>query len=357
MRSSHIAVIIIILISLTVGTLGAINLLLETPEQNTTSKDRLEIFTDNIRSGGVPPDGIPPIENPQYWNVTQADDFLADRDIIFGFIHNGIPKAYPQRILVWHEIVNEDGGISITYCPLTGSVVGYHGNLGTDDIKSNFGTSGKLLNSNLVMYDRSTNSYWPQILGQAITGDKLGSRLESEQVYWTTWAAWKLKYNETLVLSTDTGVFRDYTIDPYGSYSQIASYYFVGGPLFNVMDSDDRLQDKEVVIGIDYKNEQISVQKTLLKDKKVINLDLENNNLVVFYDEELDVARVYSRVINNEVLNFSYIDGNIMDNQGMIWTIEGFDDNNVNSLEKVVYFDVMWFAWFAFFPEADLIMI
>jgi len=184
---------------------------------------RLQQIAQSIQSGGPPPDGIPPIELPQYWPATEADEFLLDNDIIFGFIQNGQAKAFPQRILVWHEIVNDIGNVSITYCPLTGSAIGFLGKVG--NTQTTFGTSGRLVNSNLVMYDRASNSYFPQILGRGVTGDHLGTRLEKVQLLWTQWEKWKAEYPDTLVLSSATGNIRNYDFDPYGNYKLTNTYY------------------------------------------------------------------------------------------------------------------------------------
>ena len=318
----------------------------------TYDADQLTDFAANVRSV-LGPDGIPAVENPVFWSVTEANEYLAEQDIIFGFIHNGQAKAYPQRILVWHEIVNEKGGMSITYCPLTGSAVGFFGDLGSET--TTYGTSGSLLNSNLVMYDRATNSLFPQILGQGVKGDHFGTKLDKFQLYWTTWENWKTKYPETLVLSTDTGNLRNYNSDPYGSYDSTSSYYQTGNLLFPVMYSDTRLGGKEIVIGIDYLGEQLAVQKTRLLQDIVINSDLENSNIVLFYDEALDVAKVYSRVVDGNLLSFNYAQGNIVDSNGIVWDVDG--SSSIGTLTEVVYFDVFYAAWYAFFPGSTLVTI
>ena len=127
----------------------------------------LDDFTRNIQSGGPPKDGIPPIDKPKYVPAAEAEKFLKPNDIVFGLDYQRLAKAYPQKILVWHEIVNDEikgEKIAITYCPLTGSSVAFRGR-SRDGVALTFGTSGKLVNSNLLMYDRQTDSQWPQILG------------------------------------------------------------------------------------------------------------------------------------------------------------------------------------------------
>ncbi|MHA1989887.1 MAG: DUF3179 domain-containing protein [Candidatus Hodarchaeales archaeon] len=306
----------------------------------------------NIRSGGPPPDGIPPIEDPVYLTVSEATSVLLDDDIVFGFNDgNGNVLAFPQYVMVWHEIVNEqfnDLKISFTYCPLTGSAVGFVGHFLT--IETTFGTSGKLLNSNLVMYDRDSDSLWPQILGESINGDNQGQELEKVQLFWTTWGKWSERYPSTLVLSQSTGFSRNYGSDPYGE-----TYYSAGGPLFPVMEQNNILPDKSVVIGIDYQNEQTAIQKSVLQEHKIINTNVGSQNVSIFYDEQLDVARVYKSNIDGQDFTFKYEAGKFIDIEtNSTWTIDGESSNG--NLESVVYFDVMWFAWFAYNPNTTIIL-
>ncbi|MGY5875179.1 MAG: DUF3179 domain-containing protein [Candidatus Thorarchaeota archaeon] len=317
------------------------------------NETRLDEFIDGIKSGGPPPDGIPPIENPIYWSVEDANTYLADSDIVFGFIYNGSVYAYPQRILVWHEIVNEEMAgdpISITYCPLTGSCIAYHGTL--DGNGTTFGTSGKLINSNLVMYDRETESYWPQVLSQAITGSYRGFKLEKLQTIWTTWGLWKTAYPETLVLSEDTGYIRNYYRDPYGSYDNLDSYYYQGQPFFPVLNTDDRLGPKTPVVAIHVNGYQAAVEKSYLATAKVVNIQMGNSSYVLFYDSSLKTANSYYSHVQGEDLLFSLSNGNIVDNVGRIWSVDG--TSSYGALASVVNIDVMWFAWVAFFPDTGL---
>lgn len=132
-------------------------------------------------------------------------------------------------MLVWHEIVNHTVGgepLAVTYCPLTGTVIGFTGPPGTPELT--FGTTGKLVNSNLLMYDRQTGSEWPQLLGTAISGPLKGTRLETVPLVWTTWKEWRAAHPDTRVLTTDTGALRSYGSDPYGSYPDRSGYYIRG---------------------------------------------------------------------------------------------------------------------------------
>jgi hypothetical protein len=132
----------------------------------------LTLLAESAISGGPPKDGIPSIDNPKYAAAAEGDEWLLPNDVVFGVDYKLFVAAYPQRVLVWHEIVNEviaGEMLSITYCPLTGTAIGFKGEY-APGIAAQFGVSGKLANSCLVMYDRKSDSYWPQILGKAITG-------------------------------------------------------------------------------------------------------------------------------------------------------------------------------------------
>ncbi|MHA2394843.1 MAG: DUF3179 domain-containing protein [Promethearchaeota archaeon] len=318
-----------------------------------TDKDEfdnlLDEFYANIRSGGPPKDGIPPIDNPKYESVSEADEKLDDEVLV-----------YPQRILVWHEIVNEEidtERISITYCPLTGSAIGYYGKLGIYD--TSYGTSGKLINSNLVMYDRETDSYWPQILGTSIHGLRKGESLNIFNIVWTKWSLVKEKYPDAQVLSEDTGFFRRYGDDPYGIYSDSNSYYNSGNPFFPVMHEDNRLEPKEVVTGIIIGANRLAIPKQVTRDNLVINTQVGEYPLVAIYDESFEAVRVFSRNVNGIELNFSIKDGEIIDQNEVIWSTSSAaltQDLTGTRLEALTSFDVMWFAWTAFYPDTELIL-
>jgi hypothetical protein len=262
---------------------------------------------------------------------------------------------------VWHEIVNDEvkgEKIALTYCPLTGSAVGFRGR-SRDGAMLTFGTSGKLVNSNLLMYDRQTDSQWPQILGIAIDGKNKGTVLDEIPLAWTHWSRWRRRHPDTLVLSTDTGYFRSYGKDPYGSYDKSGSYYNSGGPLFPVMAKDDRFGPKQVVIGIKVNGKQMVLHKQPLRVKKLINTSLGGVPLVAFYDSDLDFVRVFIRQINGKATNFGFEKDRIVDElTGSVWIADGRSVEGKMSgsqLKLRTAYDVMWFAWYAFFPETQVV--
>jgi hypothetical protein len=287
----------------------------------------LSLLEENVASGGPPKDGIPAVEKPQYTSAAEADEWLVPEDIVFGVDYEGFVAAYPQRILVWHEIANEtiEGEkISITYCPLTGTAIGFKGAL-TPETLSTFGVSGKLVNSNLIMYDRATDSHWPQILGKAITGSLRATRLEEFPVVWTTWGNWKQKHRNTRVLSQETGFIRNYgkNGDPYGSYlGEDKGYYDSEQLLFQPIAEDRQLHPKVVVAGVrDNAGNAAAIVKDRLRKEKRMEVELGERTVVVTYDPELDFHSAALKETG----------------------------------ERINAFDAMWFAWKGFYPNTQLL--
>jgi hypothetical protein len=319
----------------------------------------LDDFARNIQSGGPPKDGIPPIDRPRYVAASEAGRFLDADDVVFGFERAGVVKAYPQKILVWHEIVNEEVGgepVSITYCPLTGSTVAFRGR-GTTVAGATltFGTTGKLVNSNLLMYDRPTDSEWPQVLGTAITGRRRSQVLEEWPTVWTTFGRWRRRHPDTLVLSTDTGFFRAYGTDPYGSYARTGTYYDSGEPFFPVMASDRRFPAKHVVVGVKTDAGRLAIPKAAAVRARAVNTGLGETPVGALYDAELDAVRVFSRSLAGRVLTFQ-VDGEAYADEatGGRWTAAGRCETGPlcgAELRPLPAFDVMWFAWYAFYPD------
>lgn len=321
--------------------------------------EETELFYKNIVNTSLKKDGIPPIENPKYLSVDDADVFLEDWDKIFVLETDEGVFAYPQKILVWHEIVNEtiDGeALSITYCPLTASVIGYKGVAGKY-AGNDYGTSGNLLNSNLVMYDRKSNSNIPQILGIGVDGELNGVQLETKPIIWANWIDVITYYPDAKVLSDETGFNRDYTRDPYGSYqpSEEKSYYQDGKPMFQLMNETDEIfADKKIIIGVKHLSDVIAIDPVLVEENHLINFSIGSEKAVAVYDSRLKSIRVFNAMFDNETLDFTFIDGEIFDQYNVKWSENGFNDKN-EKLEPMTYFDVFWFAWYAYYPDTEIL--
>ena len=202
-----------------------------------------------IERGGPPKDGIPAIDRPRFVGAAAAG--LSDNDRVLGIAHEGIARAYPVRILNWHEVVNDRIGsraVVVTYCPLCGTGMSFEQPPATaDDLgagRSGFGVSGLLYNSDVLLYDRATQSLWSQILSRAISGPLKGTALAPVPMTHTSWADWRGRHPTSLVLSTDTGFERDYTRDPYAGYGRVHQL------MFDVQHRDNRLPLKEWVLGL-----------------------------------------------------------------------------------------------------------
>ena len=289
------------------------------------NQNKIELLADNIVSGGPAPDGIPPLETPQYISLEEAGTYLKAEDAVFVVEADGEVLIYPQRIMVWHEIVNEKIAgekLSITYCPLTGSAIGFYGNINTGE--TTFGTSGKLVNSNLIMYDRVSESYWPQIFGTAITEPAQGEKLNRFPVIWSKWKLVQAKYEQAQVLSIETGYNRDYNRDPYGSYREnkedADNYYTNSEMIFSVLAEDNTLNPKDVVIAGEYKNMNFAILKNMVRKEKEVVFNIEAEQFIARHDKSLDTVRVFVK--------------------------------EKDELIELVVYDVMWFAWHAYFPEA-----
>ena len=199
----------------------------------------------DILSGGPPRDGIPAILHPHFVSVDDAT-FLQENDRILGVPGKKESKAYPVKILNWHEIVNdslEGNPIVITYCPLCGTGLGFSRNLRRDT--ATFGVSGLLYQSDLLMYDHQTESLWSQIAMECVAGPLTGETLHPLFLEHTTWGEWKKTHPQTLVLSTQTGYTRTYDRDPYAGYAQREDLMF---PIPHI---DPRYHSKEWVLGVE----------------------------------------------------------------------------------------------------------
>ncbi len=197
-----------------------------------------------IEPGGPPRDGIPAIDSPRFVPAAEVD-FLRPEDRVLGLTAFGETRAYPVSILVWHEVVNDwihDLPLVVTYCPLCGTGLAFLAEDVTGPLT--FGVSGLLYNSDLVLFDRETESLWSQLLGQAIAGPLRGTRLAVLPLTHTTWEAWREAHPGSLVLSTDTGYERDYGGDPYADYAQGS------GLLASVRARSQRYHPKERVLGV-----------------------------------------------------------------------------------------------------------
>lgn len=219
------------LLIVVVGTMilaGCTNMINSAPavEKLGFKLDNATIPVAEIVGGGPPRDGIPSIDRPKFVPASQAR-FLSNNDMIVSFTHEGETRAYPLRILVWHEIVNDrigDLAVNVSYCPLCGSAMVFDRTIEGRVLE--FGVSGLLYQSDVLMYDRQTESLWSQLEMAAVSGPHVGQRLRLLPAQHMTWQAWKTEHPNGRVLSTDTGHRRDYRRQPYGGYERSPQLLF-----------------------------------------------------------------------------------------------------------------------------------
>lgn len=307
---------------------------------------------EKIVSGGVPKDGIPSIDNPKFVSAEDGERFLTADDLVFGLYYAGEARAYPAMILVWHEIVNDwvnGQPVLITYCPLCYTSAAYERTIEGRAVE--FGVSGRLYNSDLVMYDRATDSFWSQVLGKAIMGELAGRELERIPIDHTTWGVWKRIHPETKVLSLNTGHTRAYGSDPYGGYYQSSQIWFP------VDHTDNRLHPKELVYGLTIGTEQKAYTRKIVDERGVINDKVGGMNVVVLAVANSPV-RVFNRQVGDSTLEFVVENGRILDTKTRSeWNIDGLAVSGPRAgtqLNRIVGLTSFWFAWVAFYPNTGL---
>jgi hypothetical protein len=307
-----------------------------------------ETFVESHLSGGVGHDGIPSIDEPRFARADEVEMPACER--VFGVEIDGDVRAYPQRILVRHEIVNDVVGgepVAVTYCPLTGTTQGfYRGGV-------EFGVSGRLVNSNLIMYDRAFDVRWPQVAATAIEvggeartdgGDRLiGRSLHEFRVVWTTWERWSEKHPDTLVMTSETGFARSYNRDPYGSYTPVSGHYAIDTsrqpsfPLITTADDDE----KRVVIGARTTDGAVAFDKRALLEESVLSGAIGDTPVVAVADDELATGYVYANPDGLDVTPTE--EGYTVDEETAV--------PDELPLESIIAFEAMWFAWFGYYPD------
>ncbi len=239
------------------------------------------IPVSEVFDGGPGKDGIPSIDDPNF-DDAESVDFLDNDELVIGIIHNGITKAYPHSILNWHEIVNDnisDIQYGLTYCPLTGTGIAWDRNI--NGSLTTFGVSGKLYNTNLIPYDRASDSYWSQMRLDCVNGELMGSGITTFNVIETSWATWKEAYPDTKVLNTDTGHNRNYDEYPYEDYRTNNARI-----LFPVSINDTRLPSKERVLGLVEGETKRVYSIELFEDNQVIVDQIDGKEIIVIGSKE-----------------------------------------------------------------------
>ncbi len=329
------------------------------------------IDLDDLVSGGPPPDGIPPIDQPRFEDVADVK-WLGATDPVLSLTVDGETRGYPVAILTWHEIVNDEVAgtpVAVTYCPLCNSGVAFLRVL--DGRRLDFGTSGMLYADNLVMYDRQTQSLWPQLTGVASVGALTGSELEAIPMGVVGWDQFRESHPDARVLTRETGHDRDYGTNPYVGYDQPD-----GGLIAPIPGgTDDRLLVKERVVGLGAGDDApVAVVRALVADDGVLVVPLDGQQVSVWHapgqssaldaeriTESTDVGTVaaFSPRVGRRELTWRRAGEEFVDDQtGSRWDITGravAGPLRGTRLEPVRHLDTFWFAWVAFQPETRVV--
>lgn len=319
---------------------------------------------DDILSGGPPRDGIPSIDNPSFESYESANEWLANREPIISLVINGDARAYPLGILTRHEIVNDTVGsipIIVTYCPLCNSAIVFDRRVGNDIFE--FGVSGLLRHSDMIMYDRTTESLWQQFTGDGIVGELTGTQLTFLPSQIISYADFKTNYPHGQVLSPVNGT----GVNPYIGYDTTGTRPFLFRDTI-----DPRLDGVARVVTLSFDDGiDIAYPVDLLREVHVINDQQNDHDLAIFWTPDTATALGASRIaeaadvgatgvfdpnIGGQKLTFAIDDEqHIVDEQtGSTWSITGRSvDGQLagEQLTPIIHADHFWFAWAVFRPN------
>ncbi len=319
---------------------------------------------DELRDGGPPPDGIPPIDAPVFEAVASAGGWLGEADPVMIVEVGGEVRGYPLAILTFHEIVNDTiGGVDVvvTYCPLCNSGLAFVREV--DDRPQSFGTSGRLWRSNLVMYDRATRSLWSQFTGEAIIGPRTGEVLERLPMQIVGFAELAERWPDAPVLSRDTGVDRPYGDNPYVGYESSDEPFLFDG------ETGGPLPQMARVVTAGGEEDPVAYPWDRLAAEGVVSDEIAGTDAVVLWAEgaasalggpviadaeDVGQAGVFRAEVDGEPLRLEPDDGRFVDDGGTTWSVTGVaidGPREGTQLERLPHDDTFWFVQFAFRPD------
>ncbi|HUF68183.1 MAG TPA: DUF3179 domain-containing protein [Longimicrobiales bacterium] len=340
-----------------------------TAQEWKTDFSRHVVPLEEIVPGGPPRDGIPAIDRPRFVDVRFADSWIEDTEPVMVIDVGGEVRIYPIQILIWHEIVNDRIGdlpIAVTFCPLCNTALAFDRRLAGDVL--DFGTTGRLRHSDMVMYDRQTESWWQQATGEGIVGQYAGESLEFVPARMFDWGQTKQLYPAARVLSRETGHERPYGRNPYAGYDRGDAPMpgFFEGP------ADSRLHAMERVVAVRIGDAAVAYPFTSLRRARVANDTVAGDPVVVLWvpgaasaldastvagGREVGSTAVFERRIGGRILTLepADIDGRFRDLEtGSTWALDGravAGPLNGEQLRSIVHGDFFWFAWSVFRPE------
>ena len=315
------------------------------------------IPVDEVFDGGPGKDGIPSIDNPVFLdgNGVEVEAYMNDDDLVVGIVKGGVAKAYPHKILDWHEVVNDDVSgekITISYCPLTGTAFGWESLV--DDKFTEFGVSGLLYNTNLILYDRRSDSYWSQLKLECVNGEFIGDTPKVVNIIETTWGVWKEMFPTTKILSDEQGFARNYAEYPYGGYKEDNSFLY-----FPVSKSDNSIPNKERVHAIIQGNSAKVFEFSSFGDGKAIKSEFLSDAILVIGDQKMINSYVLSAKHMNLVFEYDFNtpEHYFKDNEGNKWNVLGVAVDGPRTGEVLMPTNSLmsyWLAIPAFFSNVQI---
>jgi len=332
-----------------------------------TNFSKRTIPLGEILSGGPPKDGIPALDDPKFVSVSDAAKWISDNEPVVLYQNNNDARAYPLQILMWHEIVNDTVGgkpVSITFCPLCNTSIVFDRVIAGQ--ATTFGTTGKLRFSDLVMYDRASETWWQQATGDALIGERVGMTLTMLSSQVISFGDFKARFSNGKVLSQDTGYGRSYGSNPYTAYDSPGNFPF----LYRGPDTPKTLQMTDYVVTILIEKIAKAYPYRVLAQKRVINDTVANQDLVVIWKggtssaldapaiskgRDIGATGVFNRKLGTRTLTF-IADGSAFKDQetGSTWNLFGEAMDGAlkgSQLTPIVHGNHFWFAWFAFSPD------
>ena len=337
-----------------------------------TDFSRHEVHLNEFLSGGPGKDGIPAIDEPKFQSISKVD-WLEDREPVIAFGIGDEWRAYPIQILMWHEIVNDTVAgtpVAVTFCPLCHTAIVFDRTV--DGLVLDFGVSGNLRHSDLVMFDRLTESWWQQATGRGIVGTYTGTHLEFLASQLISWAQFRELHPDGVVLSRDTGHVRNYGSNPYAGYDEADTDPFL---LDDRTLIDGRLNPKVRIVGVVVDGDEVAYPLPQLAEVGVANDTVGEEPIVVLWvpgtvsglgaptvagGEEVGTAVVFSRqAVDGSVLEFETAgDAGMRDTAtGSTWTLDGSAVDGPlagERLDPIPNDQPFWFAWAIFRPDTTI---
>ncbi len=334
-----------------------------------TNLEKRSIDLNELIDGGPGKDGIPSIDNPKFVSQEEASQWLQGQEPVISLEVNGEARAYPIQILMWHEIANDELGgvpVSVTFCPLCYSAIVFDRRHDGEVLE--FGVSGFLRKSDMIMYDRKTESLWQQFSGEALVGDYTGDLLTILPSQLISFEQFRETHPDAPVLSRETGHRRNYGQNPYAGYDDINN-----SPFLLDEEVPGEISPMEKVVGVRTEQEMKGYTYSITSEQRVLHDEVGGKPIVIFHLDGMASAMdnrtihrsrddgatgVFSPLLDGEKLEFEYRNGEIRDkNTNSTWNISGRAVSGPlkgKQLETMLYGDYFAFAWLVFYPETNM---